>query len=272
MIKNIIARLYLLYLNKFPIARGKNFIARLITNLFGTFKVKSKSGIYLELFLDSQMDISYIDIDLQSPNLILSEILKLQAGSTFIDIGANIGFYSLLAGKVIGEHGRVYSFEPSNREFKRLLQNIEINKIHNIIAYNLALIDETKEINLKIIKGHTGMNSFFPPSDTQSLGNQLTQGMGLDSIFIEEDIVYDLVKIDVEGAEYLVLKGMKNLLQFKRINKLIVEITPEYFINFGYDKNTLFNFMEELGYTPTLNANEWQYDEIFIPNKISEQI
>lgn len=262
--KQFIVFLYLRYLNVFPINRGKNFIARLLTRIFGSFFVNTKEGITLEIFLTSQMDTSYFSTDFKNNNLILAEINNLEEGQNFLDIGANIGYYSLLASKIIGNAGRVYSFEPSNREFRRLLKNIELNNCTNIIPLNIALSDLNSEIDFSVAKGHTGLNSIIIADKSVVKTSQIIRAMRLDSFFNSENRKLHLVKIDVEGAELLVLKGMKDILKAHTIQKFVIEITPRFFNAFDYKKEDVYNFLSGYGYTSLLNNDAEQYDELFI--------
>lgn len=262
--KSIIGAFYIWYLNYFPINRGKNFIARILTRIFGSFTLNTKEGITLEIFLSSQMDTSYFSKDFIKNNLILEEIYKLNEGQNFIDIGANIGYYSLLASKVIGKIGRVYSFEHSFREYKRLLKNIEINNCSNIIPLNIALSDTSSEIEFSVAKGHTGLNSMIIADKSVVKSTQIIRTMRLDAILNSENKKFQLVKIDVEGAELLILKGMANMLKEHLIEKLVIEITPRFFKVFNYEKEDIYNYLSRFGYTSTFNSDSDQYDELFI--------
>lgn len=225
--------------------------------------MKHKDNLYFEIFLSSQMDLSYLKIDLKNPDITLQEIKKLKWDSKFIDVGANIGFYSLMASKIIGEPGRVFSFEPSYREYSRLLKNIELNHCNNIIPFNFALTNEIREVLLSTSKSHTGLNTLNSVTEFEISGYQLVQAVTLDYIFSASDVEFDLIKIDVEGAEYLVLQGMQKILAERRIKKIVIEITPKFFNSFGYDKHTLYSFIESFGFKATIRSEDWQYDEIF---------
>lgn len=262
--KKFIAHLYLRYLNVFPINRGKNFIARLITKFLGSFVVDTKEGISLEIFLTSQMDTSYFSKHFKENNLILKEINNLKEGQNFLDIGANIGYYSILASNIIGEAGRVYSFEPSNREFIRLLKNIELNDCGNIIPANIALSDSNNEIYSSIAQGHNGLNSIIIEDKFVEKTSQIIKTMLLDNYFNSVSRRFQLAKIDVEGAGLLVLKGLENLLKGNLIQRLIIEITPRFFNRFDYKKEDIYNLLHGYGYTSLINSDSEQYDELFL--------
>jgi len=269
--KRIISSFYIYYLTRFPISRGKNFIARLLTKIFGSFIVKTKEGNFIEVFLDSQMDCSYFNLRFKINNIILAEINNLKESDNFLDIGANIGYYSLIASKKIGNYGRVYSFEPSNREFKRLLKNIELNNCSNIIPTNIALSNSNSEIDFSIAQGHTGLNSIIIEDMSVKKISQVVKTMSLDNYFNSENKKFNLVKIDVEGAELLVLEGMKSILKDRRVSKIIIEITPRFFRCFGYKKEDIYSYLCSYDFEPLFNNDLEQYDELFVLNSSSIQ-
>ena len=264
--KRVISSLYFYYINKFPINRGKNFIARLLTKIFGSFIVKTQEKNLIQVFLDSQMDCSYFNSDFKRNNLILGEINKLTEGEYFLDIGSNIGYYSLIASKKIGDSGRVYAFEPSNREYKRLLKNIELNKCRNIIPANIALSDSNNEIEFSVAQGHTGLNSIIIGDKSVDKMPQMIKTMRLDTYFDSENREFRLVKIDVEGSEFMVLKGMEKILKNGNISRIIIEITPRFLKCFGYNKNDIYDYLRGYGYKSLLNFDSEQYDELFVLN------
>ncbi|MFZ6017574.1 MAG: FkbM family methyltransferase [Nitrospirota bacterium] len=85
----------------------------------------------------------------------------LSKGMTFLDIGSHVGYYSLLASKLIGETGKVYSFEADNCTFEVLVRNIELNNSRNIEAYRVAVSEKTGEVNFyQSNKGSNGVEAF----------------------------------------------------------------------------------------------------------------
>ena len=197
---------------------------------------------------------------LDSITLMISE---LSSNSVFVDIGANIGFYSFKAAQKIKE-GLVYSFEPSPREYQRLLNGINNNNFNNIIPFNFALSDINSVSKFHIAKYHTGLNRlFFNTLESSTI--KLIPTFTFDLIFTKHDLKnIDLVKIDVEGAELLILNGMINCLKEKIIKKLVIEITPDFLAQFGHTKSQIYELLNSYGYKSINNLNTWQYDEIFV--------
>jgi len=266
-IKALTYKLFKFYNNHFPFDKGKHFVARLLTRVFNSFQIKSKSGLKLEILLTSTQDLHLAEILPNDENdLILNHINKLGSDSIFIDIGSNIGFYSLLASKILSPKSRIYSFEPSIREFRRLLNNIVENKSTNIIPINFALSNINGIQDFIISQYHTGLNSLSNNSEETNSFQVKTPVIQFDDFCQIMNIEkIDLIKIDVEGAELFVLMGMRKNLLDKKIKKIIVEITPKFLINFSHSKQDLYEFMKIVGYMPLYNFEKWQYDEIFIP-------
>jgi FkbM family methyltransferase len=206
------------------------------------------------------MDKSYFNEHDESHAITINAINQLSPGNRFVDVGANIGYFSFLASRKVGEKGRVFSFEPSKREYARMMDCQSINQAQNMITYNVALSDHHGILNISTDDFHTGLNSITYQQDGQR--QQQVQCNRLDELLEEEHI--DLVKIDVEGAELKVLRGAKKLLESKSIAKLIIEITPKFLAHYGDSREALYDFLRQYEYYPVLNKQDWQYDEIFI--------
>ena len=177
-------------------------------------------------------------------------VLKtLKAGDTFIDIGANIGLFSLLASKKIGDNGKVICFEPAPETYKRLNENIELNQIKNVESRNLGLSDKEDELKFYISDtGFDAWNSFAPTNDyklrkaidikVSTLDKQLED---LDKSTIK------FIKIDVEGWEKFVIQGGKKFFQ-NYAPIVMLEFTEENTFNAGYNIHDIFGELETLGY------------------------
>ena len=121
------------------------------------------------------------------------------------DIGANVGFYTLLASSLVGSKGYVYAFEPFPDNVKFLKKHIELNKIKNVSIIEAAVGNQNRNVFFK-----TGDDNFSGRIDNS--GEITVSSISLDS-FISENLLPNILKIDVEGEEYNVLLGAKLLLQ-----------------------------------------------------------
>ncbi|WP_438968734.1 FkbM family methyltransferase [Nonlabens sp.] len=174
--------------------------------------------------------------------------VNLSTGDTFIDIGSNIGLFSLVASEVVGNTGKVIAFEPNPKTYSRLLENIKLNDIKNIITYNLGLSDSEKELDFHISNnGYDAWNSFAAePSKLQE--NIRVKVQTLDSQIRHLDAKkIKLLKIDVEGWEKFVLNGGSNFLENNN-PILIIEFGEDNTLNANYHVQEIFKIMEDLGY------------------------
>jgi FkbM family methyltransferase len=134
------------------------------------------------------------------------ELLKriIRPGMKCIDAGAHIGFYSCLIASLVGETGKIYAFEPMPSHFKLLLKNIKENQFHQVIrAYNLACSDVQGNLNVSKI------SNMFVVGQVSSTEQVMVEAVGLDDII--EDAI-DFVKLDVEGHEPSVIRGMMSII------------------------------------------------------------
>ena len=170
----------------------------------------------------------------------------LSPGKTFIDVGASFGIYSLLASRLVGRTGHVMSFEPTSASFRILEQNIALNRLVNVSASRLALCHTT---------GTTWLYHGVEPG-SNSLGNSSAHGQKgevvstdrLDDVLVQSSVNrVDVIKMDVEGAEELVLRGAKQALTtFQPI--IIYELVPERATALRLSPRGAWDFLDQLGY------------------------
>lgn len=264
MIKAAIFRLFYLYQQSFFINRGKFFIGNLIYRVFGDICIRVNTGHFLFLKSNSVSDLTYFGNN-PSHERVLTIIKTLQEGQVFVDVGANVGYFSFYAAEKVGNQGKVFAFEPSKREFIRLLKGQLVNKFKNIITFPIAISDYSGFAELVVEEFHTGMNR-LAGSQNINRGNEkwITPCDTLDKIM--EDYFIDVLKIDVEGAELNVLQGAQKLLTAQRVGTLIIEITPAYLSLFNAEKEDIYQMLKIAGYKSMVNSNAHQYDEVFILN------
>lgn len=139
----------------------------------------------------------------QVTSLITSTV---KPGMTVIDIGAHVGYYSLLFAKCVGPAGRVFSFEPLPENLALLRKNIELNHLNNVRCFESALFSGAKELCLAVPdeSPNSGDGSVIHDRGGKHI---LVSATTLDSFCAGHDLQPDLLKMDVEGAEYDVLMG-----------------------------------------------------------------
>lgn len=175
----------------------------------------------------------------------LEKILK--NGNTFIDVGANIGIFSLAASDLVGSQGSVFSFEPFSSNFNNLKNHIEINNLKNVTLERLAVSDKSGEISLHINdKEHnSGMATAFATDFTHS---ETVSAISLDDYVSQKGIAsVKAIKLDIEGGEYPALIGMRRMLE-KFHPTIIIEINPEILSATSFNKKDIEEFLYGLSY------------------------
>src|ERR1017187_1579172 len=184
---------------------------------------------------------------------LFSQILK--PGNVVIDIGSNSGLYAIFYSKLVRESGKVYAFEPDQESYATLQENLKLNNCQNVSTYNLALSNRESKIEMVSITHNDGRlkngDSFkyikeIEENDLESANTNTA--VKLDDLD-EFNALYaiDFVKIDVEGAELLVLQGCVNTI-IKHRPVIIFELSGDWTKRFNYKPYQLLVFLNELGY------------------------
>ena len=153
---------------------------------------------------------------------------ELKKGMTCLDVGGNIGYYTLLESKIIGNEGKVIAIEPSPPNFQHLKKNLEIQDAKNVVAYNFAAGDVDGSVNFLVYPESNGSFT-IPDGETTDLPGELIKvpAKRLDT-FLEELKIenVDFVRMDVEGYESHIIEGMKNTIKkFKPMFQIEVHVT-----------------------------------------------
>lgn len=225
----------------------------------GNFFSEVNTRLQDELFGGSQLSIGgAIDIKLAARFRMISERYEASAmkvvmdiikpGFTAIDVGAHIGIYSLVMAKLVGNRGKVVSFEPATESFVSLIDHIQRNGLRNIVLpYQLLVGDKSGEVFF-VEEGTNGTNRIGgSPFQSQRAKTVLKEMVTLDEFFIKEGISPDFIKIDVEGYEMSVLKGAHNILESKHC-PILCELHPSYWDELGYNWDGLKQLLYALGY------------------------
>lgn len=175
----------------------------------------------------------------------------LRPGDVFVDVGANIGLFSLLAARRVGKSGKVYAFEPTTKIYERLCENVQLNQFSNILCFQLALSDERGEF------------PFFASQDGFDAWNSLAQPIAGDSFSVEtvETTTWDtfaekhslvgrvtMMKVDVEGWETRVVSGASTMLSRVDAPVLQVEFTEKAARSANSSCTELYHKLQKLDY------------------------
>jgi len=185
--------------------------------------------------------------DHYEPELLYLERV-LSPGKVFVDAGANFGIYTLLASKIVGEAGRVISFEPSSRVFPVLRRNIALNGFKNVLAFHVALTDKPGRARL-YYHAAVGCDSLGKDASfEQDARAEDVSTESLDNVLKQSSVGrVDVIKMDVQGAEELALRGAIEIVTSTR-PVVIFELFPEGAASLGLSPNGAWNFLEGHGY------------------------
>lgn len=209
----------------------------------------------------------------------------IQDGWTVLDIGAHHGFYTILAAHKAGPHGRVISFEPSERERSRLRAHLDLNRSSNVTIEEFALGEQEGQETLYVCGGiDTGCNSLRPPK-VMSKSQPVHVPIQVLDYYLKEHSInrVDFIKMDVEGGEWNVLKGAGQLLTRKPRPVILLELSDMRSAPWNYRCSELRDFLEKYGYSlfsfekrgkllPTPNQEEYNENVLAVPSERHPEI
>lgn len=166
----------------------------------------SVDGINYKLDLGENIDLS-VYLGRYEPDIVSAIERYCLPGFTVMDIGANIGAFTLRLAKIVGESGKVCAFEPTDYAYKKLIQNISLNQFTNIVSSQIALSDRN------LLQQRIRFRSSWPTKGSPIVRENMVDFVTLDDWCKREDLKHvDLIKLDVDGNEYSVIMGGKSLL------------------------------------------------------------
>jgi FkbM family methyltransferase len=201
------------------------------------------------------------------PNLTRFIERRLTPGDTFIDVGANIGYFSLLSSNIVGESGRVIAIEPSPKLFASLCHNLARNCVQNVRTVNMAASD--REATKKLYGGneyHSGLTTLY---ENRRLKFECeVEAAPLNVILYPEEIQnVRFIKIDVEGAEWDVLSGMDQIFCSGRTDlEIMVEVDPALLADQGKKAEDLVKMLSVAGFYPYRLENDYSISSYLSPN------
>jgi FkbM family methyltransferase len=178
----------------------------------------------------------------------------LQPGMTFVDIGANIGYYTVLGAKAVGAAGQVIAFEPNPRAYQILTTNLFINGTR-AVAHQMALGSRVSEATLFVNQEESGGAhvSNDPNSRALSLNYKTIpiKVTRLDDV-IQRSVNIDVIKIDVEGYEPDVLLGAQKTIERLPNVRLAIELAPDAWAGQGHDPAMVLRMLTSMGFRLSL--------------------
>lgn len=180
----------------------------------------------------------------------------LREGDTVFDVGANLGFFTVMAARLTGSTGRVVAFEPDPSNIGRLRHQLEINRLANVTVVDRPASDRVAEVDFYLNSDSSGGNSLWDPAlypgNVRSQAMQLKRSMTATTLSAElkrlKLDVPKLIKIDTEGAEQKVLEGGREFLRNSAVPFVVCELHEFGLAQMGASQESLRGLMEGFGY------------------------
>ena len=216
------------------------------------YELKNGIKLYLDLTNPHTWDL----IQDKDPEIKVKQVFldNINHNDTVLDIGANIGEYSLVAAQKIGKLGRVISIEPLTETAYWLKKNLELNDFNNCEVLEIAIGGTTGQMKLYKKSESARMRRLDSTADGKNLIESTNvKVMTIDSLLKSKKIEkIDMIKMDVEGFEYEVLVSCKESFNQNKIKKIICEIHLDYLKKKGIDKNKIYELLTNNGFSVSI--------------------
>lgn len=174
----------------------------------------------------------------------------LKPGMVFLDVGAHAGYFSLLAARQVGPHGSVFAFEPAPTNFELLQRNIALNGYKNISAFPIAGAENSARMKLSLDAKGNDRHSLVLVEEPGSMQNTVeVDTISIDDFLERSDVnTVDLMKIDAEGAECAILRGLRRSLTEGKVRRLVFEFSPSACEAAGIAPDKFLTQMADFGF------------------------
>ncbi len=167
-------------------------------------------------------------------------------GDVVVDVGANVGYYTLIAGKLVGDSGKVYAFEPDPVAFGLLQRNVALNGLNNVVLEQKAVSNKAGSIRLFLSEENKGDHRIFESGEERR--SIPIEAVALDDYFQGDTRKIDFVKVDTQGAEAAIIDGMEQLIRENEQITLVVEFWPHALKQFGRDSDEFLAKLESFAF------------------------
>lgn len=198
-----------------------------------------------------------------------------EPGDCVIDIGAHVGYYTLLGASLVGKEGKVLAFEPDIANCEAITQNLELNELQNVKLFQLALDAEIREAKFFVNHDNDGGHALWDVSlhsaNQRTRHNKLVRQLKtstLDEVLADKGLSkIKLIKLDAEGAEYNILQGGLETLKSYEVPYVICEINQFGLKQMGGEMKSLLTWMQDLGYHIYLLRNQGSQFTLISPEE-----
>jgi len=201
----------------YPIKAFHKFIVSRIT---ARFTVVDGNKMFLDPEDAMRLSITGIHEPLETA-IVKKQIKK---GDVVLDIGANIGYYTLIFSRLVGKMGRVYAFEPDPCSYALLKKNVEINECSNVVLLQKAVSNKSVKIKLYLCEYNSMDHRIYDSHDNRKFVE--IDAIKLDDYFKNYHKKINFIKMDIQGSEGVAVQGMSYLLKKNKTVKIITEFWP----------------------------------------------
>jgi FkbM family methyltransferase len=210
------------------------------------------------------------------PNLTRVLLEHLRPGMTFVDVGAHYGYHALVASEAVGPQGNVLAFEPAPRTFQVLLWNV--GRLDNVTAHSLALASTSGRLELiDFGSHHSALNTLMGSARVPQEERRRLRGttypvpcVTLDEFLLPAGLMPDIIKLDAEGSELSILRGMRRILA--EGNPMVTLETGDYEGMESPGTTACVDFLNTVGYScleyanglrPHTRRSKYGYDNLY---------
>lgn len=214
---------------------------------FISSRIKYRKVLGHKMYLDSKdtLGLSFAGaVERVATQYVMKEIRK---GNVVLDIGANIGYYTLIFAKLVGEEGKVIAFEPDPNNFALLKKNIAINGYQNVVLVEKAISNKSGKGRLYLAEENLGDHRIYESNVILGRKSIEIETIKLDDYFKDYEGRIDFIKMDIQGAEPIALEGMRTLIE-KHSPKILTEFWPGGLEQFGIEPEEYFNLLLRKGF------------------------
>ena len=205
-----------------------------------------------EFWIDVASNIGFnlLKKGMYEPSMI--EIIQsyLYPGSVIVDLGANEGYFSVIAAKLVGDSGRVVAVEPQSRLQSVINKNLDLNHCSNTEVLQTVVSDKREKMMLHLSPDMNSGSTSLMQTTRYPLQKQEIAGLTLAEIFQEQGVTEcDLLKVDIEGWEYEAIMGSRELFSNRRVKAIALEFHPHLLAQRGLSETTIVDFLVSCGYS-----------------------
>ena len=199
----------------------------------------------------SHLGLTLLEQGVYEPDMLALVKHFVQPRDTFVDLGANEGYFTVIGAKQAGPHGRVLAIEPQLRLREVLQRNFTLNNCAHIQLAPYAVSDRPGPASLHLTPGVNNSASSLIQPTRYPLPRQTVQCLTLEEIFKLHAIdSCTLLKLDIEGWEYEAVLGSPELFRSGRVKAIALELHPPLLALRGLDPTRITTFLAECGYRP----------------------